>query len=55
MYVRVHVCVRERVLPVRGVPSWDYWGCEAVAVCGGRAEILEDPGEEEQRDVNTCV
>lgn len=33
------------ILPVREVPSWDYWGCVGEAVCEGKAEILEDPAQ----------
>lgn len=36
-------------LPVREVPSWDYWDCVEEAVCAGKAEILVDPGEETHR------
>lgn len=33
------------ILPVREVPSWDYWGCVGEAACEGKAEILEDPAQ----------
>lgn len=54
---RLSVCraASERGLPVREVPSWDYWGCGEVAACEGRAETREDPGDESKEGVSSML
>ena len=46
------VSINTCILPAREVPSWDYWGCVGEAECEGKAEILEDPGEEKFKAVS---